>query len=119
MSRKERGFKMGIGKAGSMLTPALFVLNLPVALARAPGEIAYRSGGRVEDFACMDVGQCNNGRVGVCFAEEAQISINGASNAKDCISCQVLLDARRILSKMLSMQESLMGPVLLTGWLTL
>ncbi len=27
MSRKERGFKMGIGKAGSMLAPVLFVLN--------------------------------------------------------------------------------------------
>jgi hypothetical protein len=53
MSRKERGFKMGIGKAGSILAPALFVLNLPVALA---GKIAYGSGGRVEDFACMDVG---------------------------------------------------------------
>ncbi len=42
MSRKERGFKMGIGKAGSILAPALFVLSLPVALARAPGKIAIR-----------------------------------------------------------------------------
>jgi hypothetical protein len=42
MSRKERGFKMGIGKAGSILAPALFILNLPVALARAPGKIAIR-----------------------------------------------------------------------------
>jgi hypothetical protein len=42
MSRKERGFKMGIGKAGSILVPALFVLNLPVALARAPSKIAIR-----------------------------------------------------------------------------
>ena len=42
MSRKERGFKMGIGKAGSILAPALFVLNLNVALARVPGKIAIR-----------------------------------------------------------------------------
>ncbi len=56
MSRKERGFKMGIGKAGSILAPTLFVLNLHVALARAPGKIAYGSGGRVEDFACVDIG---------------------------------------------------------------
>ncbi len=43
---------MGIGKVGIILAPALFVLNLPVALARAPGIIAYGNGGRVEDFAC-------------------------------------------------------------------
>ncbi len=67
ISRKERGFKMGIGKAGSILAPALFVLDLPVALARAPAKIAYGSGGRVEDFACMNVGQCNYGRVGISF----------------------------------------------------
>jgi hypothetical protein len=42
MSRKERGFKMGIGKAGSILAPALFVLNLPVPLAIVPGKIAIR-----------------------------------------------------------------------------
>jgi hypothetical protein len=29
---------MGIGKARRMLAPALFILNLPVALARAPGK---------------------------------------------------------------------------------
>jgi hypothetical protein len=46
---------MGIGKAGSILAPALYVLNLPVALARAPGKIAFGSGGRVEDFACVDI----------------------------------------------------------------
>jgi hypothetical protein len=57
MSRKERGFKIGIGKAESILAPTLFVLNLPVALARGPGKIAYGSGGRVEDFACMDIVQ--------------------------------------------------------------
>ena len=56
MSRKERGFKMGIEKTGTILAPSLFVLNLPVALARASGRIAYGSGGRVEDCACMDVG---------------------------------------------------------------
>jgi hypothetical protein len=28
MSRKERGFKMGIEKVGRMLAPALFVLRL-------------------------------------------------------------------------------------------
>jgi hypothetical protein len=49
------------------LAPALFVLNLPLALARAPGKIAYGSGGSVEDFACVDVGRCNDGRVGVSF----------------------------------------------------
>ncbi len=58
---------MGIGKVGSILAPTLFVLNLPVALARAPGKITYGSGGRVEDFACMEVSWCNNGRVGVSF----------------------------------------------------
>jgi hypothetical protein len=63
MSRKERGFKMGIGKAGRILAPTLFVLNLPVALARAPGKIAFGSRGKVEDFAWVDVGQCNDGRV--------------------------------------------------------
>jgi hypothetical protein len=42
MSRKEREFKMGIGKAGSIFAPALFVFNLPVALARAPCKIAIR-----------------------------------------------------------------------------
>jgi hypothetical protein len=38
MSRKEKGFEMGIGKAGSILAPTLFVLNFPVALARAHGK---------------------------------------------------------------------------------
>jgi hypothetical protein len=33
---------MGIGKVGSILAPALFVLNLPVALARVPEKIAIR-----------------------------------------------------------------------------
>jgi hypothetical protein len=37
MNRKEWGFKMGIGKAGSILAPVLFILNLLVALARVPG----------------------------------------------------------------------------------
>ena len=73
MSRKEKGFKMGIGKAESILAPALFVLNLPVALARAPGKIAYGSVGRVEDFACVDIGRCNDGRVGISF-------VGGGSN---------------------------------------
>ncbi len=58
---------MGIGKAGSILAPVLFVLNLLVALARAPCKIAYGSGGRVQDFACVNVDQCNDGRVGVGF----------------------------------------------------
>ncbi len=84
------GFKMGIGKAGSILVPALFVLNLPLALARAPDKIAFGSGGRVENFACVANGCCNDGRVGVGLPEEAQITLNGDSNAKDCISCQVL-----------------------------
>jgi hypothetical protein len=56
MSRKERGFKMRIKKAEKILNPALSVGNLPVALARAPGKITFGSGGRVKDFACMDVG---------------------------------------------------------------
>ncbi len=55
------------------MASSLFVLSLPVALARAPGKIAYGSGGRVEDFACVDVGQCDNGRVGVSF-------VGGGSN---------------------------------------
>jgi hypothetical protein len=42
MSRKERECKMGIGKAGSILAPALFLLNLLVALARVPGKITIR-----------------------------------------------------------------------------
>ncbi len=33
---------MGIGKGGSIFAPAIFVINLPVALARAPGKIAIR-----------------------------------------------------------------------------
>jgi hypothetical protein len=63
MNRKERGFKMGIGKAGYILAPALFILNLPVALARAPAIIVFGSGGRFENFACMDAGRCNDGKV--------------------------------------------------------
>jgi hypothetical protein len=43
MSRKERGLKMGIGKAGRIFAPALFVLNLPVALARVPGKISNQA----------------------------------------------------------------------------
>ncbi len=43
MSRKERGFKMGIGKVGSILAPTLFVLNLTVALARAPGKFSNQA----------------------------------------------------------------------------
>jgi hypothetical protein len=57
MSRKERAFKMGIEKVGVIFTPALFILNLPEALARASGKITFGSGERVEDFACIDVGQ--------------------------------------------------------------
>ncbi len=34
---------MGIGKVGSILAPALFVLNLPVALARVPGNITNQA----------------------------------------------------------------------------
>ncbi len=34
---------MRIGKLGSILVPALFVLNLPVALARAPGKITNQA----------------------------------------------------------------------------
>jgi hypothetical protein len=56
---------MGIRKAGRILAPALFILNLSVALARAPGKITFGSEGRVEDFACMDVVQWNDGRVRV------------------------------------------------------
>ncbi len=56
---------------GSILAPALFVLNLPVALAKALGKLAFGSGGRVEDFACVDVSQCNDGRVCISLLEEA------------------------------------------------
>jgi hypothetical protein len=34
---------MGIGKAGSISAPALFVFNLPVALARAPGKKRHKA----------------------------------------------------------------------------
>jgi hypothetical protein len=34
---------MGIGKVGRILAPTLFVLNLPVALARVPGKIANQT----------------------------------------------------------------------------
>ncbi len=62
---------MGMEMAGSILAPTLFVLKLPVALARTPGKIAFGSGGMVEDFACMDVGQCNDDKVGVSLLEDA------------------------------------------------
>jgi hypothetical protein len=55
MSRKEKGFKMGIGKVGRILAPTLFVLNLPVALANCLEKLPMGVDG-VEDFACMDVG---------------------------------------------------------------
>ena len=42
---------MGMEMTGSILAPTLFIFKLPVALARAPGKIAYGSGGRVEDVA--------------------------------------------------------------------
>jgi hypothetical protein len=58
---------MGVDMVGSILDTALFIVKLPVALARVPGKITFGSGGRVEDFACMDVGRCNNGRVGICL----------------------------------------------------
>jgi hypothetical protein len=58
---------------GRILAPALFVPKLPVALARTPGKITFGCGGRVEDFACVDVGQYNYGRVGVSLSEEAKI----------------------------------------------
>ncbi len=58
---------MGIGQAGTILAPALFILNLPLALVFSAWLIAYGSGGRVEDFACVDVGQCKDGSVGVSF----------------------------------------------------
>ncbi len=44
----------------------------------------------LEEFACVDVGQYNDSRVGVSLSEEAWITINGASNAKGCVSCWVL-----------------------------
>jgi hypothetical protein len=69
----------------SELNPSL---NLSVALARAPGKIAFWSGGRVEDFACVDVGRCNDGRVGVSLSEEAQMTNNGASNAKAALAVE-------------------------------
>jgi hypothetical protein len=43
MSRKERGFKMGIEKVGRIFAPTLFILNHPVALARLPGKIAIQA----------------------------------------------------------------------------
>ncbi len=35
---------MGIEMVGSILAPVLFVLTLPVALAKAPGKIVHGSG---------------------------------------------------------------------------
>jgi hypothetical protein len=52
----KRGVKMGMEMVGSILTPALFILKISVALVRAPGKITFGSGGRVEDFACVEVG---------------------------------------------------------------
>ncbi len=48
MSRKKGGVKMGMEMGGSILTPTLFVLKLPVSLARTPGKVAFGSGGRVK-----------------------------------------------------------------------
>jgi hypothetical protein len=42
---------MGMELVGSILAPTLFILKLPVTLARVPGKIAFGSGGRFEDFA--------------------------------------------------------------------
>jgi hypothetical protein len=47
---------MGMEMVGSILAHALFILKLSAALARTPGKILFGSGGRVEDFACVDVG---------------------------------------------------------------
>jgi hypothetical protein len=47
---------MGMEMAGGILALTLFVLKLPVALASTPGKIAFGSGGRGEDFACVNVG---------------------------------------------------------------
>ncbi len=52
---------------GTIFAPTLFILNVPVALAREPGKMACGSGGRVEVVACVDIGQCNDGRVGISF----------------------------------------------------
>jgi hypothetical protein len=41
MSRT-KGVKMEMEMAGSIFTPTLFVVKLPVALARMPGKIAIR-----------------------------------------------------------------------------
>jgi hypothetical protein len=42
----------------------------------------------------------------LALLEEAWIIINGASNTKGRVSCQVLMDLRRILSEMLSTHET-------------
>jgi hypothetical protein len=89
---RKGGVKMGMKVARSILAPALFVLKFPVALARVPGKIAFGSGGRVEDFAFVGVGLCNDGKVGVSLLEEAWITNNGANNAKAALaieSCKI------------------------------
>ncbi len=39
-----------------------------------------------EDFSCMNVGQCNDGRVGVSLLEEAWLTNNVADNAKAALA---------------------------------
>ncbi len=45
---------MGRGKARSILAPALFILNLPVALARAPGKIANQAEAAAHAWCQLD-----------------------------------------------------------------
>ena len=66
-----------------ILTPAFFVLKLSVAVARAPGKNALRSGGWVKMLLCVDAGQCYDGKAGVSLLEEARTIDNGANNADD------------------------------------
>jgi hypothetical protein len=42
---------MGIEMVENILAPAFFILELPVAMAGAPGKIVLGSGGRVKDFS--------------------------------------------------------------------
>ncbi len=74
---------MEMEMAGSILAPTLFVLKLPVALARAPGKTTYGSGRRVENFTlCVGPWLMQHERVGISLLEEARITNNGACNAK-------------------------------------
>jgi hypothetical protein len=44
----------------------------------------------LEDFSCVNVGQCNDGRVGVSLSEEARINKQWGQQCQGGMSYQVL-----------------------------